>query len=469
MIRRIPEGAPIVTADEMRACEAAVFARGVSQDALMERAGAAVAEQVLRLAAGRPVLVLAGPGNNGGDGYVVARVLKARGASVALATLGAPRDGAAARMAARWDGPTVTLNDAEPRPILVDALLGIGTPRPFDAPIATHIARLQSAAELTIAIDIPSGRHADTGEGSGSANVTIALGALKPAHVLGAGGAACGHIIVADIGVPVPDEVTTIARPRLPAWRHDVNKFSRGMVAVVSSAMPGAGWLAGRAALAAGAGYVQLVGTAPADGAPHALVRRSIGRAQDLHDVLDDPRIGAVVIGPGLGRDDEASTLLDAALASAHDLVVDGDALTLLGRSVRERIATDRRRVCLTPHAGEFARMFDTDGDKLTVTRAAARATGATIVHKGPDTVIAYPDGRAIVCTGTNPGLSTAGTGDLLAGTIGARLAAGAAASDPVAAGVWLHARAADHMGAIFAADALADRITQEVNACPTR
>ncbi|HET9511848.1 MAG TPA: NAD(P)H-hydrate dehydratase [Sphingomonas sp.] len=468
MIRRLPAGAPIVTAAQMRAAEAAVFAMGASQDILMERAGRAVADQVVRLAAGRPVLVLAGPGNNGGDGYVVARLLKARGLCVAVAALGEPKAGAAARMAGLWDGAIGTLAQAAPRPIVVDALLGIGRPRPFDPATAAPLAHLLDTADLIVAVDLPSGRDADSGEGLGKADVTIALGALKPAHVLGESGAACGHVLCADIGVPVPDDVTVIARPTLPRWRHDVNKFTRGMVAVVSGAMPGAGWLAARAALAAGAGYVQLIGREPAPGEPHALVRRRIDDADDLHTMLKDPRIGTVVVGPGLGRDRDAAMLLDVALAAPQDMVIDGDALTLLGRDVADRIGSDRRRVCLTPHSGEFARLFDIGGDKLSATREAARITGATIVHKGPDTVVAYPDGRAVVSAGTNPGLSTAGTGDVLAGTIGARMAGGAGGSDPVAAGVWLHARAADHIGATFAVDALPDRITQEVNACPT-
>lgn len=469
MIRRVPEGAPILTAAEMRAAEERVFATGTTQDTLMERAGVAIAEQVARLAAGRPVLVLAGPGKNGGDGYVAARVLQSRGVSVAVTAMGTPKDGAAARMATLWSGAISDLTAAPPRPILLDALLGIGTPRPFDPATRANIARLKAAAELCIAVDVPSGRDADTGEGESEADVTIALGALKPAHVIGAGAAACGHVLLADLGMSPVSEASTIARPTLPAWPHNVNKFSRGMVAIVSGAMPGAGWLAGRAALAAGAGYVQLVGLAPAEGAPHALVRHRIACAGDLSSVLNDPRIGAVAVGPGLGRDDTARALLDAALASPHDLVIDGDALTLLGRSIGERLATDLRRVCLTPHGGEFARMFDTDGDKLSSTRAAARATGATVVHKGSDTVIGYPDGRVVVSAGANPGLSTAGTGDLLAGTIAARMAAGPGGSDAVAAGVWLHARAADHMGAIFAADALPERLTQEVNRCPIR
>ncbi|MBM3929097.1 MAG: NAD(P)H-hydrate dehydratase [Sphingomonadales bacterium] len=451
----------------MRAAEAAMCAAGVTQDVLMERAGAAVADQVQRLAAGRPVLVLAGPGNNGGDGYVAARLLQERGLSVVVAYLGDTKDGAAARMAERWGGAVRALAQAEPRPVLVDALLGIGTPRPFEPPVADALGRLIAAADLTIAIDLPSGRHADTGGGSGRADVTVALGALKPAHVLYPAAAACGHVVLADIGVPVRSDVTTIAQPTLPAWQHDVNKFTRGMVAVVGGAMPGAGWLAARAALAAGAGYVQIVGTAPAEGPPHAIVRRVAADAAALRDVLDDPRIGAVVVGPGLGRDEAARGVLDVALTSRHDLVIDGDALTLLGRDVAARIGADRRRVCLTPHGGEFARMFDGEGDKLHVTRAAARASGAMIVHKGADTVIASPEGRVVVAADTNPGLSTAGTGDLLAGTIAACMAADPVGTGYAAAGVWLHSRAADHMGPVFPADALASRITQEVNACP--
>lgn len=466
MIRRLPEGAAIVTADAMRAAEAAAFASGLSQDALMERAGAAVAVQVARLAAGQPILVLAGPGNNGGDAYAVARLLRARGVDVAVAALGKPARGAAARMAALWSGPVGTLDAAAPRPVLVDGLFGIGRVRPFDAATCAALDRLGGAAGVRIAIDLPSGRDADSGGGWGSADVTIALGALKPAHVLGAGGVACGHVLLADLGLSIDADVTTIARSGLPRWPHDVNKYSRGKVVVVGGAMPGAGWLSANAALSAGAGYVELVTDAAVAGPPHALVRRE---SAELSQLLADDRIGAVVVGPGLGRGAAAERTLDMVLSSDHPLVVDGDAITLLGRAGVARLRADERPVCLTPHSGEFARMFDTGGTKIDATRHAARDSGAVVVHKGPDTVIAAPNGRIVISAAANAGLSTAGTGDVLTGCIAAQIATGRRGIDPVAAGVWLHTHAADPLGPVFTADALVEALPKAVAQCRTQ
>jgi len=467
VIRRIPDGAPILTADEMRAAEAAAFASGVSQDTLMERAAAAVAVQVIRLAAGRTILVFAGPGNNGGDAYGVARHLREGGCDAVVAHLGEPKAGAAARMAALWDGPTSSLADAQARPVIVDGLFGIGTVRPFAPDVAATLATLFAQASLSIAIDLPSGRNADTGAGCGRADVTVALGALKPAHVLGPGGAACGHVLLADIGLAVRGTATTIARPDLPRWSHDVNKYSRGTVLVVAGEMPGAAWLAGSAALAAGAGYVTIAGLDPPGGAPHALVRRRLGGIDELAQVLDDPRIGAVVIGPGLGRGDDARELLATALSSSRDLVIDGDALSLLGRDVADRLPRGRR-LCLTPHGGEFARMFDGEGTKIDATVAAARRTGAAVVHKGATTVIGLPGGRATVSASASAALSTAGSGDVLAGTIAARMAADGELESAVCAGVWLHTHAADDLDGIFAADRLIDALPAAVARCRT-
>lgn len=467
MIRHLPAGAPIVSAAAIRAAEGALFAAGTSQDVLMERAGAAVAEQVVRLGAGKPVIVLAGPGNNGGDAYVVARLLRERGVDVQVAALGHARDGAAARMAARWKESVQDLADASPRPILVDGLFGIGSVRPLGADVAGAVARLCSAADLKIAIDLPSGRDADTGAGTGSADVTIAIGALKPAHVLAEGAATCGHVLLADIGLQPAAMGRTITQPRRAAWRHDANKFTRGTVLVVSGAMPGAAWLAARAAVSGGAGYVTLAGLSPSRGEPHAIVRRPLAHVDDLAGLLDDDRIGSVVVGPGLGRDDTARRLLDLVLASRHDLVIDGDALTLLGRDLVRRVDGGSRRICLTPHAGEFVRVFDTAGDKITATVAAAQACGATVVHKGPDTVISSPDGSVTVCADASAGLSTAGTGDVLAGTIAARMADPHAVGDPIAAAVWLHAHAADGLTGAFTADSIAGRISGAWARCP--
>ena len=450
----------------MRAAEQVVFDAGVTQDALMERAGAAVALQVARLAAGRAVLVLAGPGNNGGDACVAARLLAKMGLDVVVATLGPARLGAAGRMADLWTGPTVKLAEATPRPVLLDGLLGIGTPRPFESVDREGLESLLAAADLRIAIDVPSGVDSDTGEGGIAVDVTIALGALKPAHLLGAGGSNCGHVLLADIGIDCASRWTTLAAPGPPRLRHDVNKFTRGMVVVICGAMPGAAWLAAAAALHGGAGYVILAGFAPPGGPPHAAIRRKIDTIADLDRLLDDDRIGAVVIGPGLGRDRQAEALLNAALAAAHDLIIDGDALTLLGRDVGARIGADRRAVCLTPHTGEFTRMFDTGGSKIDHTLAAAAASGAIIVHKGPDTVIGQPEGRAVIGAGASDWLSTAGSGDVLAGLVAARISGSEVAFDGAQTAVWLHGRAAALAGIAFTADDLVRHIPGALAQC---
>ncbi|SOB87514.1 yjeF C-terminal region, hydroxyethylthiazole kinase-related/yjeF N-terminal region [Sphingomonas guangdongensis] len=448
---RLPAGAPIVTAAQMRAAEEAVFAGGATPLALMERAGVAVARQVARLAAGRPILVLAGTGGNGGDGYAAARLLREAGCDVRVASLGPPTHPAAMTMAARWTGPTWPLASAASAPVVVDALLGIGAARPFAAEPAAALDRLLALADLRIAVDLPSGRDPGTGEGGIQADVTIALGALKPAHVLGDDRA--GHVLLADLSIPLASDWSTLSRPTLRPPRREATKFTRGKLVVVGGAMAGAGVLAASAALHGGAGYVILAEPERRDGAPHALVRRHVADASALATLLADDGIGAVLVGPGLGRDEAAQAQLAVVLASPHDLVIDGDALTLLGREVGARIGTDRRRVFLTPHGGEFSRMFTGHGSKIAATAGAAAASGATVIHKGPATVIADPSGRVQVAADASSWLASAGTGDVLAGLVAARLAAGD--EHPAETAVWLHGRAAARVGAGLIADAM--------------
>ncbi|PKP98947.1 MAG: bifunctional ADP-dependent NAD(P)H-hydrate dehydratase/NAD(P)H-hydrate epimerase [Alphaproteobacteria bacterium HGW-Alphaproteobacteria-15] len=451
---RVPADAAIVTAAQMREAEAAVFASGVSQTELMERAGLAVAREVRRFAGGAPVLVLAGPGNNGGDAYVVARHVAAWGGDVVVAALGVPKAGAAAEMAARWKGGVTSLEDARARPVLVDGLFGTGITRPLDPEVTGPLKRLCEGAGFRIAIDLPSGFDTDSGERLESparADVTVALGALKSAHVLFPASGACGTVVLADIGVPVPDVVRSIARPILSAPGAEAHKYSRGMVVVVAGEMPGAARLAATAALHGGAGYVVLAGAQPDGQAPAAVVQRRVDRPEALAELLRDERIGSVLIGPGLGRGEAARAMLEVALACPHRLVLDGDALTLLG--TRAEGLARRAETVLTPHGGEFARMFGADGgSKIDRTRIAARASGAIVVHKGADTVAATPSGDVRVLSWGSPWLATAGTGDVLAGLT----AAAAPGLDGASAAIWLHARAATHAGPGFAADDLA-------------
>jgi ADP-dependent NAD(P)H-hydrate dehydratase / NAD(P)H-hydrate epimerase len=464
-----PFGAPIVTAEQMRAAEDALFRASASQDELMEQAGAAIARETARFAMGRAILVLAGPGNNGGDAYVAARLLKGAGHDVAMVATGEPGDGAAARMRARWDGPLGALYAARPRPVLVDGLFGTGLSRPLERGLAAVFADLCAQAAFTLAIDLPSGIQADTGADLGAPrgiDATVALGALKPGHLLDAGLERAGHVILADIDVPAETGWRSVARPRLAAPSVHSHKYSRGLVAVVEGAMPGAARLSARAAMASGAGYVVLTGTHPGGGSPDALVRRAVRDEQDLAEFLDWDRVDAVVLGPGLGRDARSEAFLRVALDAAKPLVLDGDALTLMGEAAARQLQRRPAPTWLTPHSGEFDRMFKGQGSKINRTLAAAAESQATIVHKGADTVIASAKGAVRVLAGVTPWLSTAGTGDVLAGLLGAQVAQGGKGFVPAEAAVWLHARAAQSAGPGLIADDLVSHIPQALGEC---
>lgn len=452
------DGLPVLTAAEMRAAERAAMVGDVSEVTLMDCAGAAIAQAVARLAAGREILVLCGPGNNGGDGYIAAALLKRRGLPVRVAASEAPRSDGARRAAAFWGGPVEALDRVDPAPVVVDAIFGTGLSRPPADALQETLNRLASAAWLRIAVDFPTGVATDTGQALGEVprfDVTLALGAVKPSHLLQPAASLVGQVRLLDIGVAVRSQVRVLQRPSLPEPDATSHKYSRGMVAVVAGSMSGASELAALAALRAGAGYVLHLASGGSNGpaAPHAIVRRDY-----TADALAEDRIGAVVIGPGLGRDDDASARVEAALASGRPLVIDGDALRLV--KVDALTAHDGPKI-LTPHGGEFTHLFgEGTDDKLSATRRAAHRSGAVVVHKGADTVIAAPDGRAVLCPEASPWLSTAGTGDVLAGAIGTMLAAGLEPLAAAEAGVWLHAQAARACGKAFIADDLADALS---------
>jgi hydroxyethylthiazole kinase-like uncharacterized protein yjeF len=322
--------------------------------------------------------------------------------------------------------------------------------------LSSRLCALAAAARLTIAVDLPSGVATDDGGVLSPVpdfDLTLALGAVKPSHLLQPSARTCGNVRLVEIGVEADSAAHVLAKPSLPTPGPDSYKYTRGMVAVIGGAMRGAALLAATAAMRAGAGYVALL---DGDGqGPHALVHRALA-----DQPLDDKRIGALLIGPGLGRDDGAAAKLKRALASDRPLVIDGDALHLLDDrfdALRERKAP----AILTPHQGEFAALFgEGEGSKLDRARAAAAKANAVIVYKGPDTVIAAPDGRARLAGDANDWLSTAGTGDVLAGAIAATLAAGLEPLEAAAAGVWLHGEAARRLGAAFIADDLANALT---------
>jgi len=461
-IYRTTNQRPILTAIETRAAEEAIFARGVPVVDLMEQAGAAVAEAAWRFAATPPVLILCGPGNNGGDGYVAARHLAERGLHVRVAATGEPRTEAAATMRARWDGRVEPLLDVRPAPLLIDALFGTGLARPLDAGLADTLARLASAAKLSIAVDLPSGVGTDDGAILSPVphfDLTVALGALKPAHLLQPSAGFCGRIAVADIGLAGDARAWEIARPHLPAPGPRDHKYSRGLVAVIGGAMPGASLLAAMAAQRAGAGYVVLSGHKT--GGPHALVRR------EQADALADERTNAVVIGSGLGRDAEARRMLRAAMEAERPLVLDADALVLLGDGGLAHLRRLGSPAVLTPHEGEFRRLFgEIAGSKLDRVRIAAARAGQVVLLKGADSVVAHPDGRAAVACAAPSWLASAGTGDVLAGIIGAMLARGLDSFAAAQAALWLHAEAAEMAGPGLIADDLPEHLPAALASC---
>lgn len=458
----------ILSVAQMRAAEDVLIEAGHSVEALMDLAGRGAAEWVWRIAARQRVTVLCGPGNNGGDGYVIAQAILERGGDAVVVAAHEPKPDAARNARALFQGEVLDGEIDAAGEVFVDCLFGSGLTRPLAPADEALITRLARRHRHTVAIDVPSGVHSDTGELLARAlprfDLTLALGAWKFAHFLMPASAIMGDTHLVDIAIGgVERSARKIARPSLSAPPVDAHKYTRGLVAVVGGAMPGAAVLSATAAQGAGAGYVKLLAQ-DAGEVPHDLVATTA----PLLDALADDRIAAGLIGPGLGRDAVALDRLHAALASGRPLVLDADALILLQPEHLDGTPTLK---IATPHAGELARLeqafgFAGSGSKPERALALARVSGMTIVAKGPDTVVAAPDGR-LACAGpATSWLSTAGTGDVLAGIVTSRLASGL---DPFAAaceGVWLHAEAARLSPPAFTAGALSRAVPLALAAC---
>jgi hydroxyethylthiazole kinase-like uncharacterized protein yjeF len=442
-------------------------AAGVSGQSLMEAAGRAVARAVLRRIRPCPTLVLCGPGNNGGDGYVMAQRLAELGWPVAVASLAKPRPGSDAEGAAsRWRGPyrPFTPEEAGRAGLVIDAVFGAGLSADIGAPVAETLR----AARRVVAIDVPSGVDGATGLVRGSAPqamLTITFFRAKPGHFLLPGRDLCGELVVAEIGIPesVLAEIgakTFANRPglwRLPGHHAQDHKYARGVVTVLGGAtMPGAARLAAGAARHAGAGMVTIAATRGAE-LYRATEPGLIVSDQDLPQLLQDTRRTTWVCGPGLGAD-AAATALPLLLAGGRHVVVDADALTICaGAPERLRGAT-----VLTPHEGEFTRVFGKPiPDRLSAAREAAGKVGAVVVLKGSDTIIAAPDGRAAINANAPPWLATAGAGDVLSGIIAALLSQGMPPWEAACAGAWLHGEAARIAGAGMIAEDLPGAISK--------
>jgi hydroxyethylthiazole kinase-like uncharacterized protein yjeF len=400
------------------------------------------------------VLVLAGPGNNGGDGYVAARYLEQAGWPVAIAALAPPSPGSAAAVAAaRWRGLMVPFSEHEAARagLLVDALFGAGLTRPL-APSVIEV--LQAVHAPMVAVDVPSGLDGATGQVLGfapQAALTISFFRLKPAHLLVPGRALCAESLLADIGLP--EAVLAEIAPRcwrnhptlwhLPGLEASAHKYTRGHLTILAgAAMPGAARLAAAAARRLGVGLVTLhaenrdLATLLRAGAPGQLVSDAT-----LEALLADARRKAWLAGPGLLPQAATRSAMHNIIAAGKTLVADAGALSAFAG------APDALRgaAVITPHIGEFIRLFGALGaDRLAATRSAAARLGAVVVLKGPDSIIAAPDGRVIINDNAPPSLASAGTGDVLAGAIAALLTQGMPPFEAAAAAVWLHGAAAN-------------------------
>ncbi|MFN4088498.1 MAG: NAD(P)H-hydrate dehydratase [Alphaproteobacteria bacterium] len=463
--------AAVLRVEQMYRADAYAIAAGTPGAVLMENAGRAVAEAIRRRWPPRSVVVLCGPGNNGGDGFVVARLLAAAGWPVRLALLGSrgALKGDAATAAARWDGPVSVLESGvvDGAELVVDALFGAGLTRPVEGPAAATLAAARDRSLPVAAVDVPSGLDGDTGTVRGTAiaaELTVTFFRTKPAHLLYPGRALCGELVVADIGIPSAalDAVGVDTWRNVPAlWAADLpwpthasHKYTRGHVLIAGGAKrTGAARLAARAAMRAGAGLVSVavdpsVEAVYAAALPGALIETAAS-ASAFRDLLADRRRNAVLLGPGGGVDGPMRTRVLDALGAERPVVLDADALTVFADDPAVLFAAAAGTVCVcTPHDGEVRRLFPAlAGDRLARARAAARKSGAIFVLKGPDTVIAAPDGRAAINADAPPTLATGGTGDVLAGLIAGLLAQGMQSFAASSAAVWLHSAAAAAFG----------------------
>lgn len=478
-----PRANVLLTVEEMARADAAAVKAGVPGETLMENAGRAVADSVAARWEPRPVAVLCGPGNNGGDGFVVARLLSQAGWPVRLALLGDRErlKGDARIHADRWTGSVEPLSTRllEGAPLVIDALFGAGLSRPLEGTAAEVVAAVAAGGLKSVAVDMPSGVDGDTGAIRGMAapaTLTVTFCRRKPGHLLMPGRTLCGEVVVADIGIPdsaVDDIAPALAANGPPLWldgfpwpRLEQHKYSRGHALIVGGAtMTGAARLAALAARRSGAGVVTIL--AP----PESLLVYRISQLGTLVARLDgpgtiserlaDPRSSAILIGPGNGVWPETRANVLAALAMERASVLDADALSVFAEEPDGLFEAVAGPCLMTPHDGEFVRLFPDLGKagRLERAREAARRSGAVVLLKGADTVIAAPDGRAAINDNAPPSLATAGSGDVLSGIAVGLMAQRMPTFEAGCCAAWLHGEAAALQGAGLIAEDLADSL----------
>lgn len=495
-------GPEILTVDEMYEIDRLTVASGISSSILMENAGRQVANEIAKRWSHCKTTVLCGPGNNGGDGYVVARHLQARGYEVDVVAYSAhgTLTGDAAAMAKLWTGPRRPFNPENPAHgrLYVDAVFGMGLSRSLAPELAQFFEDIQSADIPIVAIDVPSGISGDRAKfvddfKPWTAALTVTFFRKKPAHVLYPARLYCGEIVCADIGIPAgmlfelaeneeraggtkrPLLVENLQPARLPELDPAGHKYNRGHCVVVSGPAnaTGAARLAARAALRCGAGLVTVAATreaVPILGAALTTVMvREIQDGAALATMLQDKRLNAVVVGPGNGIGPATKARVAAALGSNASVVLDADALTSFEGDAASLFKMLNERAVLTPHDGEFERLFPglLSGalNRVEAARTAAQKAGANVLLKGPDTVIANPAGDIAINTNAPPQLATAGSGDVLAGLIAGLIAQGMPSFDAACTGAYLHGECGRIAGAGLIAEDLPERLPEALKA----
>lgn len=471
----------LLSVDEMYRADEAAIRGGISGETLMENAGASIVAAIRGRWKPCRVTILCGPGNNGGDGFVVARLLAEAGWTIRLALLGdlSALKGDAKSHAVRWRGKVEplspeSLEDAE---LVVDALFGAGLTRDIDGVARETIDAI--GERPVVAVDVPSGVHGDTGAIMGKAPraaLTVTFFRRKPGHLLMPGRAYCGEVQVANIGIP--DAVLAEVQPQQSAndpavwlkcfpWpRLEDHKYSRGHAVITGGRhMTGAARLAAQAAQRVGAGLVTAL--VPFDAfvvykiTLISVLVQSFRDTRGFSEQIGESRVSACLVGPGNEVSGGTRERVLAALRTGKPTVLDAGALTVFEDAPDLFCASITGPCVLTPHDGEFSRLFDTEGDKLTRVRRAAAKSGAVVVLKGADTVIAAPDGRAVINDNAPPDLATGGSGDVLAGLVTGLLAQGQEAFDAACAAVWLHGAAAQAFGPGLIADDLIEMLPQ--------
>jgi hydroxyethylthiazole kinase-like uncharacterized protein yjeF len=465
VIETLKPPAEILTVAEMTAADRAAVETGTPSAELMERAGQAVADALTARFPVQNTVVLAGPGNNGGDGYVVARRLAELGWPVRVEALAPPKSADAVLARELWRGDTRSLSQRmDGSELVIDALFGAGLDRPLAGEVARLARALARSPERVIAVDTPSGLSGDTAQPLGGecfeAALTVTFHRRKPAHALQPGRRLCGEVVVADIGLgPTSARLfengPELWLPRFPWPEVNAYKHARGRVIVVSGEAwsTGAARLAARSALRIGAGLVTLYSPPEAlmVNASHleAVMLQPFDTEQDLEAAAS--RVEAVIIGPAAGVTEATLSNVLAVARTGAALVLDADALSVFRDDPEELFSVLDRDDVLTPHAGEFERVFpgvlSGEPEKTSAVRAAAAMAQAVVLLKGPDTVIASPDGRAAVNLNGSPWLATAGSGDVLAGFIGGLVAQGMPSFEATCAAVWIHAACAESFG----------------------